>query len=160
MLGGIPLLPQYVFMAWCLVKHRGNFILLFKYDTCQEGPSLRKFLWFHFPFRWRWILSHFLWHPTSWNLCYVMLCYYAIRKEQTWDQQLFTTFPPPHLTWGLRANITVSKHDLISSLPFPALLCSSRHSLAALLWTRSGEILLWFNPNSFVFPSHTKKPKD
>jgi hypothetical protein len=25
MLGGILLLPQYVFMAWCLVKHRDNF---------------------------------------------------------------------------------------------------------------------------------------
>jgi hypothetical protein len=25
MLGAIPLLPQYVFMAWCLVKHRDNF---------------------------------------------------------------------------------------------------------------------------------------
>jgi hypothetical protein len=23
--GTIPLLPQYVFMAWCLVKHRDNF---------------------------------------------------------------------------------------------------------------------------------------
>jgi hypothetical protein len=25
MLGAIPPLPQYVFMAWCLVKHRDNF---------------------------------------------------------------------------------------------------------------------------------------
>jgi hypothetical protein len=28
MRGAIPLLPQYVFMAWCLVKHRDNFTLL------------------------------------------------------------------------------------------------------------------------------------
>jgi hypothetical protein len=25
MLGAIPSLPQYAFMAWCLVKHRDNF---------------------------------------------------------------------------------------------------------------------------------------
>jgi hypothetical protein len=25
MRGAIPLLPHYVFMAWCLVKHRDNF---------------------------------------------------------------------------------------------------------------------------------------
>jgi hypothetical protein len=25
MLGAIPPLPQYVFIAWCLVKHRDNF---------------------------------------------------------------------------------------------------------------------------------------
>jgi hypothetical protein len=29
MRGAIPLLPQYVFMAWCLVKHRDSFILLY-----------------------------------------------------------------------------------------------------------------------------------
>jgi len=28
MRGAIPPLPQYVFMAWCLVKHRDNFTLL------------------------------------------------------------------------------------------------------------------------------------
>jgi hypothetical protein len=28
MRGGIPPLPQYVFMAWCLVKHRDNFTFL------------------------------------------------------------------------------------------------------------------------------------
>jgi hypothetical protein len=27
MSGAIPPLPQYAFMAWCLVKHRDNFIL-------------------------------------------------------------------------------------------------------------------------------------
>jgi hypothetical protein len=29
MLGAIPPLPQYVFMAWCLVKHRDNFTFTF-----------------------------------------------------------------------------------------------------------------------------------
>jgi hypothetical protein len=28
MRGAIPPLPQYVFMAWCLVKHRDNFNLM------------------------------------------------------------------------------------------------------------------------------------
>jgi hypothetical protein len=28
MRGAIPPLPQYVFMAWCLVKHRDNFTFL------------------------------------------------------------------------------------------------------------------------------------
>jgi hypothetical protein len=31
MRGAIPLLPQYVFMAWCLVKHRDNFTLPFTF---------------------------------------------------------------------------------------------------------------------------------
>jgi hypothetical protein len=29
--GAIPPLPQYVFMAWCLVKHRDNFTFTFFY---------------------------------------------------------------------------------------------------------------------------------
>jgi hypothetical protein len=29
MCGAIPPLPQYVFMAWCLVKHRDNFTFTF-----------------------------------------------------------------------------------------------------------------------------------
>jgi hypothetical protein len=34
MRGAIPPLPQYVFMAWCLVKHRDNFTFLpFKRDV-------------------------------------------------------------------------------------------------------------------------------
>jgi hypothetical protein len=28
MRGAIPPLPQYVFMAWCLVKHRDNFTFI------------------------------------------------------------------------------------------------------------------------------------
>jgi hypothetical protein len=28
MTGAIPLLPQYAFMAWCLVKHRDNFTFI------------------------------------------------------------------------------------------------------------------------------------
>jgi hypothetical protein len=38
MCGAIPPLPQYVFMVWCLVKHRGNFTFTFyhvrKVQTC------------------------------------------------------------------------------------------------------------------------------
>jgi hypothetical protein len=33
MRGPIPPLPQYVFMAWCLVKHRDNFTLPLPYLT-------------------------------------------------------------------------------------------------------------------------------
>jgi hypothetical protein len=29
MRGAIPPLPQYVFIAWCLVKHRDNFTFIF-----------------------------------------------------------------------------------------------------------------------------------
>jgi len=29
MSGAMPPFPQYAFMAWCLVKHRDNFILLY-----------------------------------------------------------------------------------------------------------------------------------
>jgi hypothetical protein len=29
MCGALPPLPQYVFMAWCLVKHRDNFTFTF-----------------------------------------------------------------------------------------------------------------------------------
>jgi hypothetical protein len=31
MLGPVPPLPQYVFMAWCLVKHKDNFTFNFFY---------------------------------------------------------------------------------------------------------------------------------
>jgi hypothetical protein len=31
MRGGIPPLPQYAFMAWCLVKHRDNFTFTYRY---------------------------------------------------------------------------------------------------------------------------------
>jgi hypothetical protein len=36
MRGAVLPLPQYAFMVWCLVKHRGNFITeyLYKYTTC------------------------------------------------------------------------------------------------------------------------------
>jgi hypothetical protein len=35
MRGAIPPLPQYVFMAWCLLKHRDNFTFAF---TCYSAP--------------------------------------------------------------------------------------------------------------------------
>jgi hypothetical protein len=60
MRGAIPLLPQYAFMAWCLVKHRDNFtfylatllgllkkivtgykIWIFKYDPKEKHQSLQ-----------------------------------------------------------------------------------------------------------------------
>jgi hypothetical protein len=38
MRGAIPPLPQYVFMAWCLVKHRDKFTLtLVKLNVCHSG---------------------------------------------------------------------------------------------------------------------------
>jgi len=33
MRGAIPLLPQYVFMAWCLVKHKDNFTFTLSENT-------------------------------------------------------------------------------------------------------------------------------
>jgi hypothetical protein len=33
MRGAIPPLPQYVFMAWCLVNHRDDFTFIFIYDV-------------------------------------------------------------------------------------------------------------------------------
>jgi hypothetical protein len=39
MSGVIPPLPQYVFMAWCLVKHRGNFT--FTITILQHSPENR-----------------------------------------------------------------------------------------------------------------------
>jgi hypothetical protein len=33
--GAIPPLPQYVFMAWCLVKHRDNFTFTFTFMDGQ-----------------------------------------------------------------------------------------------------------------------------
>jgi hypothetical protein len=35
MSGAIPLLPQYIFMAWCLVKHRENFTFIFHLSWAQ-----------------------------------------------------------------------------------------------------------------------------
>jgi len=34
MRGYIPPLPQYVFLAWCLVKHRDNFAFTFPFISC------------------------------------------------------------------------------------------------------------------------------
>jgi hypothetical protein len=40
MSGAIPSLPQYVFMAWCLVKHRDNFTFyLDKAASIKPGIS-------------------------------------------------------------------------------------------------------------------------
>jgi hypothetical protein len=40
MCGAIPPLPQYIFMAWCLVKHRDNFTFTFGpyLLPCCMGP--------------------------------------------------------------------------------------------------------------------------
>jgi hypothetical protein len=42
MRGAIPPLPQYVFMAWCLVKHRNNFTFTFTFSKpCRaRGPQI------------------------------------------------------------------------------------------------------------------------
>jgi hypothetical protein len=42
MLGAISPLPQYVFMAWCLVKHRDNFTFTFTYGVKLETIILDK----------------------------------------------------------------------------------------------------------------------
>jgi hypothetical protein len=44
MRGAIPPLPQYVFMAWCLVKHRDNFTfyLYIKQKFLLHVPKRRK----------------------------------------------------------------------------------------------------------------------
>jgi hypothetical protein len=40
MCGAIPPLPQYVFMVWCLVKHRDNFYLYWVEDNVS-APKRR-----------------------------------------------------------------------------------------------------------------------
>jgi hypothetical protein len=40
--GAVPPLPQYVFMAWCLVKHRGNFTLYLQNFACETSKKTRK----------------------------------------------------------------------------------------------------------------------
>jgi hypothetical protein len=39
MRGAIPPLPQHVFMAWCLVKHRDNFTFTFTLPTGIESKG-------------------------------------------------------------------------------------------------------------------------
>jgi hypothetical protein len=48
--GAIPPLPQYVFMAWCLVKHRDNFTFIL---TFRLIPRLLKLSFFVFSVGWR-----------------------------------------------------------------------------------------------------------
>jgi hypothetical protein len=48
MLGAVPPLPQYVSMAWCLVKHRDNFTFLplsvsYKYTGVLAIKQFREF---------------------------------------------------------------------------------------------------------------------
>jgi hypothetical protein len=38
----IPPLPEHVFMAWCLVKHRDNFTFTFRKLNCSRGHRLTK----------------------------------------------------------------------------------------------------------------------
>jgi hypothetical protein len=42
MRGAIPPLPQYVFMAWCLVKHRDNFNFYLYLLGVRDGKELQK----------------------------------------------------------------------------------------------------------------------
>jgi hypothetical protein len=37
--GAIPPLPQYVFMAWCLVKHRDNFAFFYRAGSLKTVAS-------------------------------------------------------------------------------------------------------------------------
>jgi hypothetical protein len=37
--GAVPLLPQYVFMAWCIVKYRDNFTVIFIFFLVTGGWS-------------------------------------------------------------------------------------------------------------------------
>jgi hypothetical protein len=49
MRGSIPPLPQYVFMAWCLVKHRDNFTFI--YSLCLALISLTRAVLFKYGIR-------------------------------------------------------------------------------------------------------------
>jgi hypothetical protein len=42
MSGGIPPLPQYAFMTWCLVKHRDNFTFTFNIPTASTRQTGQK----------------------------------------------------------------------------------------------------------------------
>jgi hypothetical protein len=44
MRGAIPPLPQYVFMAWCLVKHRDNFTFLLYFYFCIYKAQQEKII--------------------------------------------------------------------------------------------------------------------
>jgi hypothetical protein len=41
MRGVIPPFPQYVFVAWCLVKHRDNFTFTMGYGLDDQGSRVR-----------------------------------------------------------------------------------------------------------------------
>jgi hypothetical protein len=41
MSGAIPPIPQYVFMGWCVVKHRGNFTLPYLVEMKNHTESLK-----------------------------------------------------------------------------------------------------------------------
>jgi hypothetical protein len=43
MSGAIPPLPDYAFMAWCLVKHRNNFTFLPFTSECSQTSSVYVF---------------------------------------------------------------------------------------------------------------------
>jgi hypothetical protein len=40
MLGAIPPLPQYVFMAWCLVKDRDNLKIKYFYSKVESSVTI------------------------------------------------------------------------------------------------------------------------
>jgi len=51
--GAIPPLPKYVFIVWCLFKHRGNFTFAF---TQNHKEHIGKIIHFHFCFHCLWLL--------------------------------------------------------------------------------------------------------
>jgi hypothetical protein len=54
----MPLLPQYVFMAWCLVKHRDNLILPYPSPHTEHFiPISKKSLLLEFKF-WKILISN------------------------------------------------------------------------------------------------------
>jgi len=67
MCGAIPLLPQFAFMAWCLVKHRGNFPLI--EDKNIPKTTQIKFVK-HVNFRFRipkfTLMKEYIWHFKRW----------------------------------------------------------------------------------------------
>jgi hypothetical protein len=58
MCGTIPPLPQYVFMAWCLFKHRGNFTFTFTFTSIFNKCVNRDFVVFWVVAPWNVVIGY------------------------------------------------------------------------------------------------------
>jgi hypothetical protein len=127
MSGAIPSLPQYAFMAWCLVKHRDNFTFTLPY-LCYS--------WIlnnlgHFLSRWWWKswISGFLLCVVLWLDDSVQNCAASILKmEAAWHAETSVRNqhntrchnPEPHYSWHLYCWKGVVKWTKLRICLFPS----------------------------------------